>query len=96
MIASELIKTGLKAGDKLYYCLRSRVEEYTVVFINKQKNVLFVFADGEGTMYVSGVIDEGFELTRTAAIEKRLSVLDAWRRDVEKLCLTTKDSESCK
>ena len=87
MIARELIKTGLKTGDKLYYCLRSKVKEYTVEFINKEKNLLFVWAEGEGTVRISNWIDEGFELTRTAAIEKRLHELDAWRRDVEKLCL---------
>ena len=87
MIASELIKTGIKTGDKLYYCLCSTVREYTVEFINKEKNLLFVWAEGEGTVRISNWIDEGFELTRTAAIEKRLHELDAWRRDIESLCL---------
>lgn len=90
MIASELIKTGIKTGDKLYQCLRSTVREYTVVFINETKNSLFIWAEGEGAVYVSDIIDEGFELTRTAAIGKRLHDLDAWRKDVWSLYLNEK------
>lgn len=87
MKASELIKAGAKVGDKLYLCVRTKVDEFEIFHINEEKNIVCAYTEGLGSITLSNWIDEGYELTRHAAIEHRLHDLDAWRKDVEKLCL---------
>lgn len=85
MKASELIKAGAKVGDKLYFCVRTKVDEFEIFHINEGKNIVCAYAEGLGSITLSDWIDQGYELSRQAAIENRLHMLDAWRKEVEEL-----------
>lgn len=85
MKASELIKAGVKVGDKLYYCLRTTVEEFEVFHINEDKDLILVYSEDNGSCTISNYIDDGFELTRHAAWRKRVESLRAWLSDLEEL-----------